>query len=96
MCSEDATVACSKMVHKSHDSIHQKSQIRGAKQTPIPRSAIASQERKLINFDNVNPLPKSNVGRGRMSNFVFWSAESVLFFREWVAMAWSKVLFRAS
>ena len=38
---------------------------------PFRRSAIVSQEGKLINFDIVNPLSKSNGGRERMSNFVF-------------------------
>ena len=38
---------------------------------PFRWSAIVSQEGKLINFDIVNPLLKSNGGRGRMSNFVF-------------------------
>ena len=63
---------------------------------PFLRSMIVSQEGKLINFDIVNPLSKSNRGRGRMSNFVFWRVGSVLFVSGWVTMAWSKVLFRAS
>ena len=43
------------------------------------QSAIISQERKLTSFDIVNPLLTSNGDRGRMSNFVFWGAGSVLF-----------------
>ena len=63
---------------------------------PFWQSVIVSQKGKLINFDIVDPLSKNNGGRGRMSNFVFWGAGSVLFVSGWVAMAWSKVLFRAS
>ena len=36
---------------------------------PFRRPAIVSQEGKLINFDIVNPLSKSNGGRGRMFTF---------------------------
>ena len=54
---------------------------------PFRRSAIASQEGKLINFDIVNPLSKINGGRGRMSNFIFGGAGSALFVSGWVAMA---------
>ena len=102
MSSEDGTLACSKVVvaasshRRSRGLIPRGSQILAAKQTPFRRSTIVSQEAKFINFDIVNPLSKSNGGRGRMSNFVFWGAGSVLFVSGWVAMAWSKVLFRAS
>ena len=33
---------------------------------------IISQEGRLFNFDIVNPLSKSNAGRGKRPNFVFW------------------------
>ena len=38
----------------------------------------------FFNFDIVNPLSKSNAGRGRRPNFVFQVVESVLFFSGWV------------
>ena len=63
---------------------------------PFRRSVIISRESRLFNFDIVNLLWKSNGGRGRRGNFVFSVIESVLFVSGWVAMAWSKVLFRAS
>ena len=38
---------------------------------PFRRSVIVSWEEWLFDFDIVNPLSKSNVGRGRKPNFVF-------------------------
>ena len=76
MSSEDATIACGKLVvaanshRRSLGSIPWKNQILAAKQT-FRRSAVVFQEGKLISFDIVNPLSKSNGGRGRMSNFAF-------------------------
>ena len=63
---------------------------------PFRQSVIISQEGRLINFDIVKSLSKSNGGRGRMPNFVIWRAGSVLFVSGWVVMAWSRVLYRAS
>ena len=60
------------------------------------QSMFVSQEGRFINFDIVKPLWKSNGVRGRMPNLVFWRAGNVLFVNGWVAMAWSKVLLRAS
>ena len=57
---------------------------------------IVSREGRFFNFDIVNPLWKSNGGRGRRPNFVFFVVGSVLFVSSWVAMARSKVLFKAS
>ena len=48
------------------------------------------------NFDIVNSLSKRNGGRDRRPNFVFWVAGSVLSASVQVAMAWRKVLYRAS
>ena len=85
MSSEDATVACSKVVvvasshRRNPGSIPWRSQILAAKQTPIPAIAIVSQQGKLINFDILNPLSKSNGGRGRMSNFIFWRGLGVCY-----------------
>ena len=100
MSSEDGTLACSKVVvaasshRRSRGLIPRGSQILAAKQTPFRRSTIVIYQ--FINFDIVNPFSKSNGGRGRMSDFIFGGAGSVLFVSGWVAMAWSKVLFRAS
>ena len=63
---------------------------------PFRRSAIVSQDGRFITFDFVNPLSKGNGVRGKMPNVVFWRAGGVLFVSEWMAMLWSKVLFRAS
>ena len=43
------------------------------------RSMIVPWEGRLFNFDIVNPLSKSNAGRGRRLNFVFWVVGSLLF-----------------
>ena len=58
------------------------------------QSVILSREGRLFNFDIVNSLWKSNGGRGKRPNFVFWVVRSVLFVSRWVAMTWTKVLFR--
>ena len=63
---------------------------------PFRRSVIVTPKQQLFNFDIVNPSSKSNAGGARRPNFVFWVVRSVLFVSEWVAMAWSKVLFKAS
>ena len=99
----DATIACSKVVVAAR-SLTAEVLVRfsgGAKywqqsRLPFQRSTIVSQEGKLINFDIVNPLAKSNAGRGRMSNFVFWGAGSPLFVNGWRWWQWHEVLFWAS
>ena len=60
------------------------------------RSVIVSQEGRYFKSDIVKPPSKSNRGRGRRPNFVFWVAGSVLFVSRWVVMAWSNALCRAS
>ena len=44
----------------------------------------------------MKPLSKSNGGRVGEPNFVFGVAGSVVFASGYLAMAWSKVLYRAS
>ena len=79
--------------HRSPGSTARESQIRAAKQVPIRRYVTVSQEAKLFNCDIVNPRPKGDRGRCSMCVFVFWRAGSVVCASEWVAIAWSKVLF---
>ena len=52
---------------------------------------IVSQEGRLFKFDIVKPLSKSNGGRSRRPNFVFWVAGSALLVSGLVVMAWSNV-----
>ena len=63
---------------------------------PFGQLAIASQEWRLLNFDIVKPLLKSNGDRVGETNFVFGVAGSVVFASGYLAMAWSKVSYRAS
>ena len=84
-CNKVVVAECSH--RRSPGSITQNSQIRVAKQTPIWRYATVSQEAKLINFDIVNLLEKSNGGRCRMCVILSFGGLVVLFASEWVAIA---------